>query len=605
MNQLALLLLFAVATPDHDLIAALTAAVDRAAAQDLFSGVVLLADDGKPILSRAWGYADAEQKVPNREDTKFNLGSINKIFTQVAIGQLAAAGKLSLDDTVRKHLPDYPSPAADKITIQQLIEHRSGLGDFFGPEFQKSPSSIRKISDYLPLFASKPLEFEPGTSQRYSNAGYIVLGLIIERLSGESYYDYVREHIFKPAGMSSTDSFAVDADVPNRATGLTKRGPNGPLPARQSNAAMLPGRGSSAGGGYSTASDLFRFAQALRTDKLLPKKWTDWVFHGNEPRGLAIAGGAPGINASLAIGSPYTLVVLSNYDPPSAEEIARAARPLMGLPETQRRAGGRQSEPDEVIIRGPVDLPMTFVRHIPVIEAKVNGKGPFRFAVDTGFGGMVAVSAALAQQLAMPVVAEDISGDPSGRSPKTVRVMHAESVDVDTAHFGSLDVMERSGAMMNDVDGIIGLNLFRGLLVTFDYPKSRFKLTGGSLPAAEALAYTAEHGVPTVEIDVNGRTMKADIDSGSPAEVTLPLREAKSLALDGEPAVVGRGMTADGPFDVYAATLQGNVRVGAITLTNPRIDFVDVFPIGNLGSRFLKTMAVTFDPANRRVRLGS
>src|SRR5436190_15169490 len=164
------------------LITSLTALVDRAVEKDQFSGVVLLAKDGKPVLSRAWGFADAAHKIPNREDTKFNLGSINKIFTQVAIAQLAAAGKLSLDDTVRKHLPDYPSPIADKITIAQLIEHKSGLDDFFGPDFMKSSGSLRKVADYLPLFASKPLDFEPGTSQRYPNAGYIVLGLIIERL---------------------------------------------------------------------------------------------------------------------------------------------------------------------------------------------------------------------------------------------------------------------------------------------------------------------------------------------------------------------------------------------------------------------------------------
>src|SRR5436190_1797807 len=180
--NLFFVLLLAATTPDQDVAAKLTAAVDRAAAQDQFSGVVLLAKDGKPILTKAWGYADAARTARNREETKFNLGSINKIFTQVAIAQLAAAGKLSLDDTVRKHLPDYPSPAADKITIAQLVEHKSGLGDFFGPEFMKSPGSLRKVADYLPLFANKPLEFEPGTSQRYSNAGYIVLGLIIERL---------------------------------------------------------------------------------------------------------------------------------------------------------------------------------------------------------------------------------------------------------------------------------------------------------------------------------------------------------------------------------------------------------------------------------------
>jgi CubicO group peptidase (beta-lactamase class C family)/predicted aspartyl protease len=565
----------------------LTAAVDTAAAQGKFSGVVLLAENGKPVMTKAWGFADAAQKIPNKPDTKFNLGSINKIFTQVAIGQLAAAGKLSLDDTIRKNLPDYPSPVADKITIQQLIEHKSGMGDFFGPEYLAAPpSSIRKLADYLPLFASKPLEFEPGTSQRYSNAGYVVLGLIIERVSGRTYYDYVRDHIFKPAGMTDTDSYAIDAKVSNRATPQTKRGET-----------QLPGRGSSAGGGYSTAGDLLRFAQALRSEKLLPKKLTDWAFRNDAKRSLGVAGGSPGINTVMLMGSPYTLIVLSNFDPPSAEEIARVARPLMGLPAMQQRRAA-QSEPDEVLMSGPVDIPMTFAGHVPVIEAKINGKGPFRFQVDTGFAGTVALSSALVQQLALPVVGEVMSGDPSGGNPKKARVMRAESVDVDAAHFGGVEVME--SLRPRDVDGVIGLDLFRSLLVTFDYPKSRFQLRGGALPA-DAMAYDAEHGVPSLDIDVNGQKMQVDIDSGSPGELTLPMSIAKSLTLASEPAVVGRGMTADGPFEVYAAPLQGEVHVGGITLTNPRIDFIGVFPRGNLGSRFLKNHIVTFDPKNRRL----
>jgi hypothetical protein len=202
------------------------------------------------------------------------------------------------------------------------------------------------------------------------------------------------------------------------------------------------------------------------------------------------------------------------------------------------------------------------------------------------------------------VVGEQRIGDPSGRDPKTQRVLRAESVDVDTAHFGGVEVLESDRARPN-VDGIIGLNLFKGLLVTFDYPKSRFKLSGGTLPAAGALAYTTEHGVPSFEIDVAGRKAKVDIDSGSPGEVTLPLAEAKSLALEGEPAVVGRGMTADGPFDVYAATLKGTVTVGEIALENPRVDFIGVFPVGNVGSRFLSKLVVTFDPANRKVRFAA
>src|SRR6059058_2054410 len=434
----------------------LSAAIDPAK----FSGVVLLAENGKPILTKAYGFADAAQKIPNKTDTKFNLGSINKIFTQVAIGQLAAAGKLSVDDTVRKHLPDYPSPVADKITVQQLVEFRSGLGDFFGPEFMAAPpSKIRKLSDYLPLFVDKPLLFEPGSEQRYSNAGYIVLGLIVERLSGQSYYDYVREHIFKPAGMNDTDSYQLDENVPNRAMGITKRGDS-----------QMPGRGSSAGGGYSTADDLLRFSKALLDNKLLSPKWTDWIFHGPEHH-LGVAGGAPGINATLLIEPPYTLVILSNFDPPSAEEIARAARSLLGIAPPQRRVAAGASEPDEVIIRGPLDVPFTLAQHVPVIEAKIDGKGPFRLAVDTGFGGLLHVSPKVAEQLAMPVVGEAMTGDPSGRNPQRVKVLRAESVDIGTLHFGGVDAGEH--AVLSDVDGVVGLNLFRGFLVTFDYPNSR------------------------------------------------------------------------------------------------------------------------------------
>lgn len=516
-----------------------------AAAEKNFSGVVLLAKDGNPILLRAWGDGI-------RVDTKFNLGSINKIFTQVAIGQLAKTGKLSLTDTIRKHLPDYPSPVADKITIQQLVEHKSGLGDFFGPEYLAAPpSSLRKLSDYLPLFVNKPLEFEPGTDQRYSNAGYIVLGLIIERITGQSYYDYVRDHV----------TFFDDTNPSNRATPITKRGDS-----------QLPGRGSSAGGGYATAADLLRFAKALREDKLLPKKWTDWVFRGDESRKLGVAGGSPGVNAVLLMGSPYTLVVMSNLDPPAAEQIARVARPLMGMPTPQRRVA--QSEPDEVLIRGPVDLPMTFAGHVPVIEAKINGKGPFRFAVDTGFGAVLEISPELAKQF----------------PPRL-------DIDIDTAHFGGIDVMERSKLI--DVDGVIGLNLFRSLLVTFDYPKSRFRVSGGALPA-DAMPYTTEHGVPTVEIDVNGQKFNVDVDSGSPAEVTLPLSAAKRLTLAGQPQVFGHAQIGGRPLDVYGAELQGTVRVGGIVLTNPRLDFLEL-PIGNLGSRFLKKLVVTFDPKSKRV----
>jgi CubicO group peptidase (beta-lactamase class C family) len=586
----------------------IAAAVDKAVADDKFSGVVLVAKEGTPLLSRAWGMADPSKGIANRPDTKFNLGSINKFFTHVAIGQLATAGKLSLNDTIRKHLPDYPSPAADKITIEQLLQHRSGLGDIFGPKFLESHASLRTLSDYLPLFADKPLQFEPGSDQRYSNAGFVVLGLIIEKISGQSYYDYIRDHITKPADMNDTASYAIDENVPNRAVGQTKRGPEGPLPARQSNVYTMPARGSSAGGGYSTAPDLVRFTQALLADKLMPKRWTDWLFTGNldgaGKRNIGVAGGSPGVNAVLEIEPPYTLIVLSNYDPPSAEEIAREARKTLGIGGSGERKRRGPEAPGEVMIGGHVRIPMELTRHVPVIEAKVNGKGPFRFQVDSGFGGMIEVTPALAQKLALPVIGEAIGGDPSGKNQKAIRILHAESVDVGEAHFGQVDVSE-GGPHFEGIDGVIGLQLFTSLIVTFDYPNSRFEVDGGGLPPADGakvLTYTAEHGVPTIEIEVAGVKVKTDIDSGSPALISLPLALAKSLPLAEEPRVVGHGKTVGNDFDIYAAPLKGEAHIGAITLTDPRVDFVEIFPVGNLGFRFLKDLVVTFDPANHRVR---
>jgi len=193
-----------------------------------------------------------------------------------------------------------------------------------------------------------------------------------------------------------------------------------------------------------------------------------------------------------------------------------------------------------------------------------------------------------------------MTGDPSGRNPKSMKMGRAESIDIGTLHFGGVSVGENTRLVLGDVDGILGLSLFRGFLVKFDYPNSRFAVSGGKL--TDGVPYTLDHGVPAIDIVVNGQTMRAHVDSGSPALVTLPLGAAKSLPLTEEPRVVGHGRTAGGDFDVYSAPLNGEVRVGTIALANPRLDFVDVFPIGNVGYRFLKDLVVTFDPSSRRVQ---
>lgn len=290
--------------------------IDKEAAADNFSGVVLIAKGDKPIFQKAVGLADRANKTPNRINTKFNLGSINKIFTQIAINQLIEQGKLSWEDKLGKFLPDYPNQdAREKVTIRQLVEMQSGIGDFFGPKFEATPKDrIRTINDYLPLFTDKPLAFEPGTNRAYSNGGYVVLGAIIEKITGQTYYDYVREHIYKPAGMTDTDSFISGTGTPNMAEGY-RRNEKG---ERVNNVDTRPGRGSSAGGGYSTAEDLLKFANALREYKLLSPQGSRRILGR-----AAVAGGAPGINAEMEIGPVYTIIVLGNYDPPNAANVSR------------------------------------------------------------------------------------------------------------------------------------------------------------------------------------------------------------------------------------------------------------------------------------------
>ena len=290
---------------DAELSAAVDAEVTQLTARDAFSGVVLLARGGQPIFQKAWGLADRGLSVPNRIDTKFNIGSIGKAFTRAAVMDLVKSNRLALSDTVAKHLPGIKIPSADRITIEQLLDMKSGLGDIFGKRYQETPKeNLRELSDFLPLFETAPLRFEPGQGRQYSNAGYVVLGLIIERVSGKPYWDFVRERVLAPAGMTSTGPFGPDEIVVNRATGYTKSESG----VWRSNVYALPGRASSAGGVFSTAADLLAFSVALG--------------------GLGIAGGTEGANAVLEAPGKggLTIIVLANLDPPAAETLTRRIR---------------------------------------------------------------------------------------------------------------------------------------------------------------------------------------------------------------------------------------------------------------------------------------
>lgn len=314
--------------------------IEKRCAADAFSGAVLIAQAGKPILKKACGLANRNTKSPNRTDTKFNLGSMNKMFTGVAIAQLAEAGKLSFTDTVGQHLPAYPNrQVAERVTIHQLLTHTSGLGNYWNQQYLAAKDRICTIDDYLALFAEAPLSFEPGNGWSYSNSGFIVLGAIIERVAGQSYYDYVRKHIYQPAGMTNTDAYEKTSEMPNFAHGYTLAFPQGrfELLEHRDNLAQLPLTGGPAGGGYSTVEDLLKFAVALRDHKLLTPAYTEQMLTAKVPRGpnggVAYGFGETRINGRRAVGhnggfagvsadfllyrdSGYTMAVLSNYEFP-------------------------------------------------------------------------------------------------------------------------------------------------------------------------------------------------------------------------------------------------------------------------------------------------
>jgi len=325
---------------ERELIKALRTRTADDAAADRFTGAVLIAKNGRPVFEEAYGLADRDHKIPNTLKTRFRIGSMNKMFTATATLQLVQAGKLQLDDPLGKSLTDYPNKEiATKVSIKQLLTHTGGTGDIFGPEFDAHRLELRTLQDYVKLYGTRGPQFEPGSRWEYSNYGFILLGMVIEKASGENYYDYVRKHIYEPAGITSTGSDPEDQAVADRSAGYTKMGSKGQWHA---NTDTLPYRGTSAGGGYSTVEDLLRFANALENHTLLKAEYTEMLTTGkvDTPRGrygygfgdqtingsrcFGHGGGAPGMNGELEIcpGPGYVVVVLSNIDPPAASRIS-------------------------------------------------------------------------------------------------------------------------------------------------------------------------------------------------------------------------------------------------------------------------------------------
>ena len=312
------------------------------ASKDRFSGAILIARGGKIAFEKAYGLADREKHQNNTVDTKFRIGSMNKMFTATAVLQLVGTGKIDLDAPIGKYLTDYPNhDIATKVTIRHLLTHTGGTGDIFTPEYEKQRLETRELKDYVKLYGSRGLEFEPGSKWSYSNYGFVLLGVVVEKVSGMSYYDYVRKNIFEKAGMQNTGSVPENERVADRSTGYMKK--DG---AWVPNTDTLPWRATSAGGGYSTVGDLFLFARTLSDGKLIaPALFAQMttkqaggdqmppdagygfgMMVSNEPRGKRFGhgGGAPGMNGELRV-YPKTgtvVVVLANLDPPAATRVA-------------------------------------------------------------------------------------------------------------------------------------------------------------------------------------------------------------------------------------------------------------------------------------------
>lgn len=322
---------------------------------DLFSGVVLVARDGKPIFRKAYGMADQERKIPNQPGTRFCIGSMNKMFTAVAIAQLVEQGKLGYDERIAKYLgAEWILPeVGEKVIISHLLSHTSGIAEFLTDElYNSSWGRYRRMKDYQPLVREMPLTFAPGARWEYSNTGFILLGAIIEKASGRGYWDYVKRHVFDPAGMDDTIGFDRNGNLPDLAMGYEKVREGG-KPSWRKLAFAGQANGSSAGGGFSTVDDLLKFAGALRSDRLIRRESRELLMavkarsesagieygygflidsHGRLGRIVGHGGAAPGVSANfrMLIDQNYDMIVLANFSEASLP-VSRHIRNLLPL----------------------------------------------------------------------------------------------------------------------------------------------------------------------------------------------------------------------------------------------------------------------------------
>jgi D-alanyl-D-alanine carboxypeptidase len=312
-----------------------TLKASRLAADDRFTGVLATGHGGRLGMTATWGEADRTRGTKTGPETRFRIGSMYKMFTAVAVLQLVEEGLVDLDAPLARYLPDYPNAElARQVRIRHLLTHTGGTGDIFTDAYQAQRSAIREHEDYVRLFGDRAARFAPGSREEYSNYGFVLLGAMIERVSGNSFHDVLGERVFAPAGMRDTGAEPEDQVGALVSIGYT-RTETGLVDNRN----LLPWRGTAAGGGYTTAGDLLRFADALLTGRLLSSTSLSEATRGQTPSGLygfgfqvggtgetrhfGHSGGAEGMNGALRIypASGDVVVALSNLDPPAAETL--------------------------------------------------------------------------------------------------------------------------------------------------------------------------------------------------------------------------------------------------------------------------------------------
>ncbi|MFZ1704860.1 MAG: serine hydrolase [Saprospiraceae bacterium] len=293
---------------------------------DIFSGVVVIAQKGIPIYSQAFGMANKETKIKNTLETKFAIGSMNKSFTRIVILQLVEARKLKLSDKLVNFLDGFKQNEIEEVTIDHLLNHRSGFGDYHMPIYWDLPYDQKNIQGLLPLIKELPLLFKPGSEREYSNAGYILLGAIIEKVTGKTFAQNVVHNIKEPLNLKSLVVYDVK-NIPNKAIGYTKT-----FSGYEANEFMIT-EPRSDGGFYATAADILSFYRAFfYGNKLISQKTKneDEFFTHIEPlylqngSGIPLAGGFNGSNTVHLemLADDISIVVFANMDEPVAEKIA-------------------------------------------------------------------------------------------------------------------------------------------------------------------------------------------------------------------------------------------------------------------------------------------